>query len=146
MVITGGTNGIGQLAAIEIAKRGAHLVLTARNKKRAEATEKLIKEASPETEVDFYFGDLSLMKDVRRIGLEIKENYSKIDVLIHNAGLHGFEQRVTPEGFAEMIAVNYLTPWLLTNLLKDSLVEAESARILRQQTIFGLFSNLDREF
>ncbi|MFD0678283.1 MULTISPECIES: SDR family NAD(P)-dependent oxidoreductase [unclassified Paenibacillus] len=130
IVITGATSGIGQLAAIEIAKRGAHLVLTARSKKRAEATEKLIKKASPETEVDFYFGDLSLMKDVRRIGLEIKENYSKIDVIIHNAGLHGFEQRITTEGFAEMIAVNYLTPWLLTNLLKDSLLAAECAKIV----------------
>ena len=54
------------------------------------------------------------MHDVRRIGLEIKQNYSKIDVLIHNAGLHGFEQRVTSEGFAEMIAVNYLNA-LATN-------------------------------
>jgi NAD(P)-dependent dehydrogenase (short-subunit alcohol dehydrogenase family) len=130
IVMTGATSGIGQIAAIEIAKRGAYLVLTARNKERAKATEKLIKEASPNTEVDFYFGDLSLMKDVRRIGIEIKQNYSKIDILIHNAGLHGFEQRVTSEGFAEMIAVNYLTPWLLTNLLKDSLIAAESAKIV----------------
>ena len=81
-------------------------------------------------EVDFYFGDSSLMKDVRRIGIEIKQNYSKIDILIHNAGLHGFEQRVTSEGFAEMIAVNYLTPWLLTNLLKDSLLKAKNAKII----------------
>lgn len=130
IVMTGATSGIGQIAAIEIAKCGAHLVLTARNKDRAKATEKLIKEASPNTEVDFYFGDLSLMKDVRRIGIEIKQNYSKIDILIHNAGLHGFEQRVTSEGFAEMIAVNYLTPWLLTNLLKDSLLKAKNAKII----------------
>ena len=70
------------------------------------------------------------MKDVRRIGIEIKQNYSKIDILIHNAGLHGFEQRVTSEGFAEMISVNYLTPWLLTNLLKDSLLKAKNAKII----------------
>lgn len=130
IVMTGATSGIGQIAAIEVAKRGAYLVLTARNKERAKATEKLIKEAAPNTEVDFYFGDLSLMKDVRRIGIEIKQNYSKIDILIHNAGLHGFEQRVTSEGFAEMIAVNYLTPWLLTNLLKDSLLKAKNAKII----------------
>ncbi|TWD93483.1 NAD(P)-dependent dehydrogenase (short-subunit alcohol dehydrogenase family) [Neobacillus bataviensis] len=130
IVMTGATSGIGQIAAIEVAKRGAYLVLTARNKERAKATEKLIKEAVPNTEVDFYFGDLSLMKDVRRIGIEIKQNYSKIDILIHNAGLHGFEQRVTSEGFAEMIAVNYLTPWLLTNLLKDSLLKAKNAKII----------------
>lgn len=130
IVMTGATSGIGQIAAIEVAKRNAYLVLTARNKERAKATEKLIKEAAPNTEVDFYFGDLSLMKDVRRIGIEIKQNYSKIDILIHNAGLHGFEQRVTSEGFAEMIAVNYLTPWLLTNLLKDSLLKAKNAKII----------------
>jgi short-subunit dehydrogenase len=40
IVMTGATSGIGQIAAIEIAKRGAHLVLTARNKERAKATEK----------------------------------------------------------------------------------------------------------
>ncbi|WP_445505542.1 SDR family NAD(P)-dependent oxidoreductase [Niallia sp. 03091] len=130
VVITGATSGIGQIAAVEIAKRGAKLVMTARNEERAKTTEKLIKEASPDTEVDFYYGDLSLMKDTRRIGLEIKENYSKVDVLINNAGLHGFEQRITSEGFAEMIAVNYLTPWLLTDLLKESLVNAENGKII----------------
>lgn len=130
VVITGATSGIGQLAAIEMAKQGAHLVLTARNKERAISTENLIKEASPSTIVDFYYGDLSLMKDVLQIGNELKKNYSEIDILVHNAGLHGFEQRITPEGFPEMIAVNYLAPWLLTNLLRDSLIKSRAARII----------------
>ena len=130
VVITGATSGKGQIAAVEIAKLGAKLVLTARNEERAKIAERLIKEVSPDTEVDFYFGDLSLMKDTRRIGLEIKENYPKVDVLINNAGNHGFEQRITSEGFAEMIAVNYLTPWLLTDLLKESLIKAENGKII----------------
>ncbi|MGM1019722.1 MAG: SDR family NAD(P)-dependent oxidoreductase [Bacillota bacterium] len=130
VVITGATSGLGQLVAIELAKRGAHLVMTARSRDRAEATKKIIKDMMPSTKVDFFWGDLSLMKDVRRMGNEISTAYPKIDVLLNNAGLHAFEQRVTSEGFAEMIAVNYLAPWLLTHALQHSLKNAGSARIV----------------
>jgi len=129
-VITGATNGLGQLVAIELAKRGYHLVLTARSKSKAEATRKMIKTISPETEIDFFFGNLSLMEDVIRIGNEIKASYSKIDVLVNNVGLHAFEQRITSEGFAEMMAVNYFAPWLLTDTLKQSLINSGSCRIV----------------
>jgi NAD(P)-dependent dehydrogenase (short-subunit alcohol dehydrogenase family) len=130
VVITGATSGLGQLVAIELAKRGTHLVLTARNRNRAEMTRKMIKDVAPKAEVDFFFGDLSLMEDVRRIGNEIKAAYPKIDVLVNNAGLHAFEQRVTSEGFAEMMAVNYLAPWLLAHTLKQSLMQSGTARIV----------------
>ena len=130
VVITGATSGLGQLVAIELAKRGTHLVLTARNRNRAEMTRKMIKDFAPKTEVDFFFGDLSLMEDVRRIGNEIKTAYPKIDVLVNNAGLHAFEQRITSEGFSEMIAVNYLAPWLLTHTLQQSLIKSGNARIV----------------
>ncbi|MDF2571851.1 MAG: short-chain dehydrogenase [Sporomusa sp.] len=130
VVITGATSGLGQLVAIELAKRGIHLVLTARSKNRAEMTRKVINDFAQKTEVDFFFGDLSLIGDVRRVGNEIKAEYPKIDALVNNAGLHAFEQRVTSEGFAEMVAVNYLAPWLLTHILQQSLVNSGNARIV----------------
>lgn len=130
IVITGATSGLGKLVAIELAKRGSHLVLTARNKERAEITRKMLEDINPKAKIDFFFGDLSIMKDVRRVGHEIRAAYPKIDVLINNAGLHAFEQRVTSEGFSEMIAVNYLAPWLLTNILQDSLIMLGNARIV----------------
>lgn len=129
-VITGATSGLGQLAAIELAKHGTQLVLTARNEKRAETARNIIKDAAPDAKIDFFFGDLSLMKDVRKIGNQIIVAYPKIDVLVNNAGLHGFEQRITQEGFPEMIAVNYLAPWLLTHILLNSLTASKNARIV----------------
>jgi len=130
VVITGATNGLGQLVASELVKRDAHLVLIARSKDKAEATEKMIKNIEPKAEIDFFFGDLSLMKDVKRIANEIKVSYPKIDVLVNNAGVHAFEQRITSEGFAEMIAVNYFAPWLLSDILKESLIRSGNARIV----------------
>ena len=130
IVITGATSGLGQLVAIEMAKRGAHLVLTARSESRAEATQKMIKESVPAAEIIFFYGDLSLMKDVSRLGQEISDAYPKIDVLLNNAGLHAFEQRITAEGLSEMMAVNYFAPWILTHTLQHSLKAAGSARII----------------
>lgn len=130
IVITGATSGLGQLVAIEMAKRGAHLVLTARSESRAEATQKMIKESVPAAEINFFYGDLSLMKDVSRLGQEISDAYPKIDVLLNNAGLHAFEQRITSENISEMMAVNYFAPWILTHTLQLSLKAAGSARII----------------
>ncbi|ETT41915.1 SDR family NAD(P)-dependent oxidoreductase [Paenibacillus sp. FSL P4-0176] len=130
IVITGATSGLGQLAAMELAKRGTHLILTARSKERAEATRYKIKEIMPSAKIEFFYGDLSLLSEVKRIGLEIAAAYPRIDVLLNNAGLHAFEQRVTSEGYAEMIAVNYLAPWLLTHTLQSSLIQSGHARVV----------------
>ncbi|SFE64259.1 Short-chain dehydrogenase [Paenibacillus algorifonticola] len=129
-VITGATSGIGQIAAIDLAKLGMKLVLTARSRERAEETSRRINEAAPNSEVVFFYGDLSVMADVKRIGEEIQSAYSQIDVLVNNAGLHAFKQRITSEGFSEMMAVNYLAPWLLTLILLPSLKASSKARII----------------
>ncbi|WP_058302971.1 SDR family NAD(P)-dependent oxidoreductase [Gorillibacterium timonense] len=130
VVITGATSGLGQIAAIELAKRGFRLVLTARSKERAEATKKIIQETTSSAMVDFFFGDLSLMSDVNRVGHEIAAAYPVIDALLNNAGIHAFKPHVTSEGLPEMIAVNYLAPWLLTHVLKPSLQNAGKARVV----------------
>ncbi|MDB5987004.1 MAG: short-chain dehydrogenase [Nevskia sp.] len=124
IVVTGATSGLGRLAAIEIARRGARLVLIARDKAKAESVRALIKTAAPRCVVDVIFGDLSVMNEVRRVGTEIATAHPSINVLINNAGLHAFKQRVTADGFPIMVAVNYLAPWLLTHLLRAPLLAA----------------------
>ncbi|MCX4426629.1 SDR family NAD(P)-dependent oxidoreductase [Streptomyces mirabilis] len=71
--------------------------------------------------------DLSLLAEVRRAGEGIAARCPRIDVLIDNAGLHAFSHRVTSEGYAEMTAVNYLAPWVLTDALRDRLTAPASA-------------------
>ncbi|KMZ43236.1 MULTISPECIES: SDR family NAD(P)-dependent oxidoreductase [Bacillales] len=130
VVITGATSGLGQLVSIELARRGFDLVLTARSKERSEATRKQIEAITSSAKVDFFYGDLSLLKDVKRVGSEIAATYPKIDVLLNNAGIHAFEPRITPEGLPEMIAVNYLSPWLLSHTIKPSLQNAGKAKVV----------------
>src|SRR5207302_1352632 len=61
---------------------------------------------------------------------EILDRCARIDVLINNAGIQLLEQRATSEGLPEMVAVNYLAPWLLTSLLRDRLVASAPARVV----------------
>lgn len=129
-VITGATSGLGKLVAIQLAECGYDLILTARSKERAAATRKQIYEHAPSAQVDVFYGDLSVMHEVVRVGNEIVNTHSRIDVLLNNAGIHAFEPRITSEGLSEMVAVNYLAPWLLTHLLQPSLQKAGKARVI----------------
>jgi NAD(P)-dependent dehydrogenase (short-subunit alcohol dehydrogenase family) len=126
IVITGATNGLGRLAAITLAQQGARLVITARSPEKAEQARRDIGAGL----VDVFHGDFTRLDDVRRIGAEIADRYEHLDVLINNAGLHAFEPRTTPDGFPEMVAVNYLAPWLLTQALLPALHRAPAARIV----------------
>jgi NAD(P)-dependent dehydrogenase (short-subunit alcohol dehydrogenase family) len=130
IVLTGATSGLGHLAAIELAKQGAHLVIIARNAAKVDSTRALLDKAAPGSACDVFLANLAVMDDVRRVGQEIAARYDRIDVLINNAGLHAFEQRITSDGFPEMIAVNYFAPWLLTHILKPVLIRSESSRIV----------------
>jgi NAD(P)-dependent dehydrogenase (short-subunit alcohol dehydrogenase family) len=130
VVITGATSGLGRLAALELARWGAQLGIVARSQTKVDALRQEIDEVAPGTPVDAFIADLTSLRDVRRAGKEIDARYRRIDVLINNAGVHAFSQRLTPDGFAEMVAVNYLAPWVLTNTLLDKLVASAPARVV----------------
>ncbi|MEU3414552.1 SDR family NAD(P)-dependent oxidoreductase [Streptomyces sp. NPDC006658] len=128
-VITGATSGLGRIAAFQLARQGYRIGTVARSRSRAEA---LVTELTTVTDepVDVFHADLGLLCDARRAGEEIAAYYPRLDVLVNNAGLHAFAQRVTAEGFAEMTAVNYLGPYVLTEALIAKLGASAPARIV----------------
>lgn len=130
MIVTGATNGIGEAAAVELARRRARVGIVARNPDKAEATVARIRSAAPDASVDVFMADLALMGDVRKLAGEIAARYDRLDVLVNNAGIQLVEQQATSEGLPEMVAVNYLAPWLLTSLLRGLLVASAPARVV----------------
>src|SRR5690606_19390709 len=78
----------------------------------------------------FVYADFTKLQTVADAALEIARKYRRIDVLINNAGIHAFEQRITDDGFSEMVSVNHLAPWLLTSLLRQLLIDSAPSRIV----------------
>lgn len=68
-----------------------------------------------------HIADLTLMAAVRELADELRERYERIDVLANNAGALFASRKVTSEGFEQTLALNHLSPFLLTNLLLDRL-------------------------
>ncbi|WP_299529204.1 SDR family NAD(P)-dependent oxidoreductase [uncultured Streptomyces sp.] len=128
-VVTGATSGLGRVAVLELARRGYRVSAVARSRSKSEA---LVADLAAVTDepVEVFHADLGLLSEARRVGEEIAARHARLDVLVNNAGLHAFAQRVTPEGLAEMTAVNYLGPFVLTRALTAKLGSCAPARIV----------------
>ncbi len=130
VLVTGATNGIGQAAAVELARRGARLAIVARDPARALASVARIETAAPGAEVDVLSADLASQASIRSLAAEVLERYPRLDALANNAGAVNRSRVLTADGIELTWAVNHLAPFLLTNLLLDRLKQSAPARIV----------------
>ena len=130
VLITGATGGIGKQTAISLALLGATVVVTGRNKKTGEEAIKEIKAFSKNEKIDLILADISTIAGIKSLITKFKSKYNHLDILINNAGLAGNEYKKTIDGFEASFAVNIIAPFLLTNLLMESLKASQNARVI----------------
>ena len=121
VVLTGATRGIGRAAAIELARRGAEVVVVGRDPERVKSIAEAAAAAGGGARLQAHVADLSLMSNVRVLADEIRGRHEHVDVLVNNAGALFASRKETSEGFEQTFALNHLAPFLLTNLLRDRL-------------------------
>jgi NAD(P)-dependent dehydrogenase (short-subunit alcohol dehydrogenase family) len=129
-LVTGSTSGIGRVTALELAKMGATVVLACRDKSKGEATRDEIKAQNRDASVDMLLADLSSQQSVRQLAQDFTDRYSRLDVLLNNAGGIFLRRSTTVDGLERTFAVNYLAPFLLTNLLLGILKASAPARVV----------------
>jgi dehydrogenase/reductase SDR family protein 12 len=125
VVVTGGTGGLGRVAAREIAGLGARTLVVGRSPDKLRAAE----EELP-GEVVGYEADLSLMSEVSGLADRLDANEERIDVLINNVGVLLPEREMTSEGLEKTFATDLAGHFLLTNLLIPKLVDSAPSRII----------------
>ncbi|MFX1298057.1 MAG: SDR family NAD(P)-dependent oxidoreductase [Promethearchaeota archaeon] len=130
ILITGSTDGIGYQAALELVKSGYHVIVHGRNREKAEAKMQRIEEITNKNNLSSVYADLSSFNEIKEMVNDINDRFDRLDVLINNAGVYKSKRQLTQEGLEETFAINYLAPFLLTNLLIDLLKKADSSRIV----------------
>jgi NAD(P)-dependent dehydrogenase (short-subunit alcohol dehydrogenase family) len=130
VVVTGGTSGIGEVAAVDLARQGARVVLIARDRERADATLAKLRAANASALHAIHLADLSVIAEMKRVASEIAEAESRIDVLVNNAGAVFLSRKTSADGLEMTFAVNHMAYFVVTNMLLDRLKATSGARIV----------------
>lgn len=143
ILITGATDGIGKQTAIELIRMGARVIIHGRNNDSCEKAIDVIRQEIKNSSVEYISCDLSSLAEVNNMSKNIIENYSKIDVLINNAGVYENEKVLTIDGYERTFAVNNLAHFLLTISLLDLLKSSSPARIINVSSVAHQNCNFD---
>jgi NAD(P)-dependent dehydrogenase (short-subunit alcohol dehydrogenase family) len=129
-LVTGATDGIGFVTAMELARHGADVILHGRNAEKGKRVIELIREQTGKS-VRLILADFAAIDEVRKLAREVGDSLERLDVLVNNAGRAASADReLSKDGFEMIFAVNHLAPFLLTNLLLGKLKNAPKARVI----------------
>lgn len=131
MLITGASSGIGESFAYQLAARGAHLILTARNLSKLEEIAGVLKQKHG-IQVSVFGGDLGLEEIREKLFDFVRDKKQTVDVLINNAGFayHGAFDGEPLANIQDMIAVNIEAVAHLTKLFLPGMIERKTGGIL----------------
>ncbi len=128
-VVTGANSGIGWHTALELARSGSEVILTARTESKGRDAVERINRELPEARVRFELLDLASLKSVRAFAQRVGSE-ARVDLLVNNAGVMRLPKReVTEDGFERQFGTNFLGPFALTMLLMPALGRSDAPRV-----------------
>ncbi|GLJ55874.1 hypothetical protein SUGI_1199720 [Cryptomeria japonica] len=122
-IITGATSGIGAETARVLSKRGARVIIPARNLKAAHDVKSLIERETPTSQIIVMELDLSSFTSITRFAREFLSLGLPLNILINNAGKFCNKFQLSEDGYEMTFATNYLGHFLLTKLLLDRMIQ-----------------------
>jgi NAD(P)-dependent dehydrogenase (short-subunit alcohol dehydrogenase family) len=145
-LVTGASSGIGKETVMGLSRMGARTIMVCRNRERGESAKNEIIRETGNPAVELLLCDLSSLAQVRKLADEVQSSYSALHVLVNNAGTVSLSGGTTVDGFETTLAVNYLAPFLLTNLLLGLVRAGSPSRIINVSSVshYGGKVNLDQ--
>lgn len=130
IVITGATSGIGFQAAEELARLGAHVVISGRDPAKARGVRAEIAARTGSSDLSIACADMAELQQVRAMAGLLLASHPRIDVLVNNAGALTGHRSVNSAGVESTVASQLLGPFLLTSLLLPTLATASPGRVV----------------
>ncbi len=142
-IVTGANSGIGFETARALAEKGAPVVMACRNLDKANPKADEIRAAQPGAKVEVMQLDLSDLDSVRRFAEAFRTKYSRLDLLINNAGIMVPPYAKTAQGFETQFGVNHLGHFALTGSLLDLVTSTPDSRVVTVSSVAHLMGKID---
>ncbi|KAM3955753.1 retinol dehydrogenase 14-like [Aphomia sociella] len=143
VIVTGANSGIGFATALDLARRGARLIVACRDDEKGNRAVKSIIRRTKNKSVRYIHLDLSSLASVRKFADTVKNTEAKLDVLINNAGASGMGRKKTDDGIIRDMQVNHFGPFLLTILLVPLLKKSAPSRVINVSSVLHKFGTIE---
>ncbi|KAG8198096.1 hypothetical protein JTE90_020921 [Oedothorax gibbosus] len=130
VIITGANCGLGKATALDLAQRGARVILACRDQEKAHKALVDIRSKSSSGVLKVMELDLASFDSIRKFADEFMQSEDRLDILINNAGVFQCPYMTTKEGYEMQFGVNHLGHFLLTKLLLEKLKQSSPSRIV----------------
>ena len=129
-IITGANIGLGYESALALARKNARIITACRSQEKCDTAKSQILQQVPGAEVEVFLLDLASLDSVHYFVDQFRQRYSRLDVLMNNAGVMATPLTLTAEGFELQFGVNHLAHFALTGLLLDLLLTTPNSRVV----------------
>jgi NAD(P)-dependent dehydrogenase (short-subunit alcohol dehydrogenase family) len=129
-VVTGANSGLGLNTALELARKGAHVVVACRNQEKGAAALERVRAEAPAGHAELRRLDLADLASVRAFAAAVGDGLDRVDLLVNNAGIMGIPRRTTADGFEMQFGTNHLGHFALTGLLLPALLRSSAPRVV----------------
>jgi len=139
--ITGGGSGIGLAGGLELARAGAHVVISGRSAETLKKAEKELKAAGSCETIAL---DVADQKEVARAAAEITKRHRRVDILVNSAGLNHPKRRfrdVSIDGWNQIVAVNLSGTFYCCQAVLPGMRERKDGLIINVSSWFGRYWN-----
>lgn len=143
IIVTGANSGIGFVIARELADMGGNVVMICRDSSKGKVALEQIKKATSNQSIELMIADLASLDSVRKLATDFKLNHEKLHILVNNAGLILGKRNATVDGLESTFQINYLSHFLLTNLLLDVLKASAPSRVVNVTSVAHFRGKID---
>lgn len=129
-IVTGANTGIGYITALELARKGATVIVAGRSEQRCREAVERIEAEQIDGDTVFMPLDLASMESIRAFAEDFNAHYDRLDLLVNNAGVMMPPRSETKDGFELQIGTNHLGHFALGGLLIDRLISTPGSRVV----------------